>query len=482
MKDLKKVSLTIIIALGSAFIALWTYTHYFDAPQVVTIDEKPNMQYTSLPSAPQGEAPDLTYAAESSVHAVVHVMVTSKENVQTYGNPFFDFFYGDRFQRQQPQIRQGAGSGVIISPDGYIVTNNHVTDDADDIKVILNDKREFEAKLIGTDKTTDVALLKIEADNLPTIKFGNSDALKLGEWVLAVGNPFNLTSTVTAGIVSAKSRNIGINPSEMSIESFIQTDAAVNPGNSGGALVNMNGELVGINTAIASRTGSYSGYSFAIPSAIVQKVVADLKQYGQVQRAILGVSIGDVNAETAKKFGLDKIEGVYVAEVSDGSGASEAGIKKGDVILKVDDISVNSPSQLQEQIGKHHPGDVVKVLVKRDNKPKQFKVTLRNMHGDTKIIKTDDNEFLGAKFQNITKEDRFNLRINNGIKIVELNRGKLKDAGLKTGFIITYVNKQPVNGVYDFEKIVKKSEGGILIEGIYPNGERAYFVFGAGNN
>ncbi len=244
MKDLRKVSLTVIIALGSAFIALWVYTHYFDDPRVVTIDEKPNMQYTSLPSAPQGQAPDLTYAAESSVHAVVHVMVTSKETVQTYGNPFFDFFYGDRFQRQQPQIRQGAGSGVIISSDGYIVTNNHVIDDADDIKVILNDKREFKAKLIGTDETTDVALLKIDADNLPTIKFGNSDALKLGEWVLAVGNPFNLTSTVTAGIVSAKSRNIGINSSEMSIESFIQTDAAVNPGNSGGALVNMNGELV----------------------------------------------------------------------------------------------------------------------------------------------------------------------------------------------------------------------------------------------
>ncbi len=214
----------------------------------------------------------------------------------------------------------------------------------------------------------------------------------------------------------------------------------------------------------------------------MQKVVADLKQYGQVQRAILGVSISDVNAETAKKFGLDKIEGVYVVEVSGDSGAKEAGIEKGDVILNVDDVPVNSPSQLQEQIGKHHPGDVVKVLVKRDNKPKQFKVTLRNMHGDTKIIKTDDNEFLGAKFENITKEDMYNLRINNGIKIVELNKGKLKDAGLKTGFIITYVNKQPVNGVYDFEKIVKKSEGGILIEGVYPNGERAYFVFGAGNN
>jgi S1-C subfamily serine protease len=257
-----------------------------------------------MPSAPQGEAPDLTYAAESSVHAVVHVKVMTKVDVSSYGNPFFDWFYGDRFQ-QQPQLREGAGSGVILSEDGYIVTNNHVINDAEKVKVVLNDKREFEAKVIGTDETTDLALLKIDADKLPTVKFGNSEMLKLGEWVLAVGNPFNLTSTVTAGIVSAKGRNIGINQADMSIEAFIQTDAAVNPGNSGGALVNMNGELVGINTAIASQTGSYSGYSFAVPSSIVQKVVSDLKQYGRVQRAILGVSIGDVNAEIAKKYNLD---------------------------------------------------------------------------------------------------------------------------------------------------------------------------------
>jgi len=482
MKDLRKISLTVIIALSSAFITLWAYTRFFDDPQVVTVNERPATQYTSLPSAPQGEAPDLTYAAESSVHAVVHVMVTSKQDMTiSYGNPFLDWFYGDRYQRQQPRIRQGAGSGVIISSDGYIVTNNHVIDDADEIKVILNDKREFNARLIGTDETTDVALLKIDAENLPTIKFGNSDALKLGEWVLAVGNPFNLTSTVTAGIVSAKSRNIGINQSAMSIEAFIQTDAAVNPGNSGGALVNMNGELVGINTAIASQTGSYSGYSFAIPSVIVEKVVSDLKQYGQVQRAILGVSIGDVNAETAKKYKLDKIEGVYVGGISEDSGAEEAGIKEGDVILSVDDVIVNSPSQLQEQIGKHHPGDVVKVLIKREGKPKQFKVTLRNMHGDTEILKASDNAYLGATFENISENEMYKLRIHNGIKIAELNKGKLKDAGLKSGFIITHVNKQAVNGVYEFKRIVEKAEGGVLIEGVYPNGERAYFVFGSEN-
>jgi len=478
MKNLRKISLFVLIALGSAFFALWTYTRYFNEQEIV-IKEKTPSQYTSLPSAPQGKAPDLTYAAENSVQSVVHVMVTSKEEIDVSNNPFFDFFYGDRYPRQQSQVRKGAGSGVIISPDGYIVTNNHVVENADDIKVILNDKREFNAKVIGTDKTTDVALIKIEEKGLSALKFGNSDALKLGEWVLAVGNPFNLTSTVTAGIVSAKSRNIGINTAEMSIESFIQTDAAVNPGNSGGALVNMNGELVGINTAIASMTGSYSGYSFAIPSSIVKKVVADLKEYGHVQRAILGVAISEVNAETAKKYGIKKIEGIYVADVSNGSGASEAGIEKGDIILQVDNIVVNSPSKLQEQIGMHHPGDVVKVIIKRDHKTKLFNVTLRNMLGDTNIIKAGTDEFLGATFKNISKEEAFKLRINNGIKIAKLDRGKLKDAGLKSGFIITYVNKEEVNSIEDFEKIVNHSSGGILIEGIYPNGERAYFVFGA---
>jgi serine protease Do len=480
MKNFKKISLVIIIAMSSAFIALWAYTKYFDEPQFISVNQNPGLQYTSLPSAPQGEAPDLTYAAESSVHAVVHVKVMTKVDMASYGNPFFDWFYGDRYQ-QQPRIREGAGSGVIISGDGYIVTNNHVIDEAQKVNVVLNDKREFEAKVVGTDETTDIALLKIDADNLPTIKFGNSEALKLGEWVLAVGNPFNLTSTVTAGIVSAKNRSIGINQADMSIEAFIQTDAAVNPGNSGGALVNMNGELVGINTAIASQTGSYSGYSFAIPSSIVQKVVADLKQYGRVQRAILGVSIGDVNAEIAKKYNLDKIEGVFVGGTTPNSGAAEAGIKEGDVILSIDDVAVNSPAQLQEQIGKHRPGDQVNVLVKRDNKPKQFKVTLRNMHGDTGILKATDDEFLGAKFENITDNEKYKLRINNGIKIVELKQGKLKDAGLKTGFIVTHVNKQRVNGVNDFVGIIKRADGGILIEGVYPNGERAYFVFGAGN-
>jgi Do/DeqQ family serine protease len=479
MRDYKKVGLTFAVALFSAFIAVWAYTSFFNEPQVVTIQQEQPLKYASLPSAPQGEAPDLTYAAGSSVHAVVHVKVTSKQEARQYhSNPFYEWFYGDRYQQQPPQIRQGAGSGVILSEDGFIVTNNHVIDGADDIQVVLNDNRQFEAKLVGSDPTTDLAVLKIEAENLVHLKFGNSEALKLGEWVLAVGNPFNLTSTVTAGIVSAKSRNIGINRVDMGIESFIQTDAAVNPGNSGGALVNMNGELVGINTAIASRTGSYAGYSFAVPASIVRKVVEDLREHGQVQRALLGVNIGDVNAEVAKKYNLDKIEGVFIAKVNENSAAEEAGIKDEDVILSIDGVNVNSTGQLQEQVSKYRPGDKVKVLIKRDNKPKQITVTLRNMHGDTEIVKASDNDFLGAEFDELTENEKYQLRLSHGIKITKLNKGKLKDAGLKEGFIITDVNKEEVNVVTDLKRIINQARGGVLIEGLYPNGEPAYFVFG----
>ena len=367
MKNLKTGLFTLLVALVGGFIALWAYTRYFDDPKILTVQQEQSMRYASLPASEGGELPDLTFAAENSVHGVVHIKVTQKGGSYSSNN-FFDYFFGDGSNRmQQAPPRQGAGSGVIISPDGYIVTNNHVVDDADEISVVLNDKREFNAKLIGTDPSTDIALIKIDASGLPTLKFSNSDNLKLGEWVLAVGNPFNLTSTVTAGIVSAKSRDIGINPDQMRIESFIQTDAAVNPGNSGGALVNTRGELVGINTAIASQTGSYSGYSFAIPSNIVQKVVSDLKEYGDVQRALLNVNIGDVNAEVAKKYNLDKIEGVFIGRVLPGGAAEIAGIKENDVILSIDNVLVNSTSELQEQIGKHRPGDKVVVEIKRNN-------------------------------------------------------------------------------------------------------------------
>ncbi len=479
MNNFKKGLFTLVVAIVGGLFALWIYTRYFDDPKIVTVSQEQALRYASLLPADSGQLPDLTFAAENSVHSVVHIKVTQKGSYYNSNN-IFDWFFGDGgSSAQQAPPRQGAGSGVIISPDGYIVTNNHVIDEADEINVVLNDKREFKAKLVGTDPSTDVALIKIEASGLEVLKFGNSENLKLGEWVLAVGNPFNLTSTVTAGIVSAKSRDIGINPDQMRIESFIQTDAAVNPGNSGGALVNNRGELVGINTAIASQTGSYSGYSFAIPANIVQKVVADLREYGEVQRALLNVNIGDVNADVAQKYNLDKIEGVFIGKVQPGGGADLAGIKDNDVIISVDGIAVNSSAELQEQISKHRPGDKVNLVVKRDNKKKPFNVTLRNKHGDTEIVKGDDpHDIFGAKFVGVSDRDKQQLRINHGVKITELGNGKFKDAGIKQGFIITQVNKNAILEVNDLKRIIKNSRGGILVEGIYPNGEVAYFVFG----
>jgi Do/DeqQ family serine protease len=477
MKKFQKILVTFLLVVAGAFIALFAYTKFFDKPQVVTIRETQPLKYAALPGEMQPTLPDLTYAAENSVHAVVHIMTRSTRGGWSGGNPWLDFF-GYRYQ-QRPQIAEGFGSGVIISDNGYIVTNNHVIEDAENIKVVLNDKREFEAKLIGADPTTDVALLKIDAGNLPFLRYGNSNDLKLGEWVLAVGNPFNLTSTVTAGIVSAMARNLGINNEELSIESFIQTDAAVNPGNSGGALVNQRGELVGINTAIASQTGVYSGYSFAVPVSIVKKVVSDLKEYGEVQRALLGVNIKDVTADLAEEENLDRVEGVYVGEVPDDGAASAAGIKAGDVILSVGGMKVNSMAELQEKIGQYRPGDNVVVVVKRDRKEKQFTVTLRNKHGDTKVVRGDEKELVyGAEFENINNNDRQRLDIDYGIKVTDIGKGELKDAGIEKGFIITSVNKKPVNNVSDLKREISNSRRGILVEGIYPNGESAYFVFG----
>jgi len=478
MINLKKGLFTFLVALTGGFIALLVYTKYFNEPRNITVQQDQAMHYASLPVSDSSELPDLTFAAENSVHAVVHIMVTQTGNYNSQ-NPLLDWFFGDRgANQQQAPIRQGFGSGVIISADGTIVTNNHVIDGADNIKVILNDKHEFVAKLVGSDPQTDIAVLKIDAKDLPFLSFGNSDNLKLGQWVLAVGNPFNLTSTVTAGIVSAKSRDIGINPDQMRIESFIQTDAAVNPGNSGGALVNTHGELIGINTAIASQTGSYSGYSFAIPSNIVQKVVSDLKEYGDVQRALLNVRIGTVDAETAKKYNLDKIEGVFIGEVQHGGAAESAGLKTNDVIISVDNVNVNSTSELQEQISKHRPGDKISVVIKRDNKKKPFNVTLRNKHGDMEIVKGDTpDDIFGAKFVEVSDRNKEKLGIKYGVEIAELGDGKFRDAGIKKGFIITQVNKSAVSEVNELKRIIKNSRGGILVEGIYPNGEIAYYVF-----
>lgn len=480
MKKLGRISLTFLLVIAGAFVAVWTYSTFFNETKVVTVKEEPAVKYANLPADSEQQLPDLTFAAEKSVHAVVHIATQSVRTGQwSSGNPFLDEFFGLR--NQQPQVRQGFGSGVILSEDGYIVTNNHVVEDAQKIRVILNDRREFDARLVGTDPSTDLALLKIDQDDLPYLTYGNSENLQLGEWVLAVGNPFNLTSTVTAGIISARARNLGINQDTYSIESFIQTDAAVNPGNSGGALVNQQGNLVGINAAIASRTGSYSGYSFAIPVTIVKKVVEDLKEYGEVQRALLGVNISDVTAESADELNLDKVEGVHVRAVTENGAAKEAGIKTDDVIISVDGEKVKTSAELQEKVSQYRPGDDVDVVVLRDNEKKQFTVTLRNKHGDTQIVR-DNITVLGAEFESVDDNVKRDLNIDYGIIIKDLKKGKLRDAGLEEGFIITNVNKKPIYDVNDFKREIGNARGGILVEGVYPDGESAYYVFGLNND
>jgi Do/DeqQ family serine protease len=477
MENFRKIGFTFLMVIAGAFVAVWAYSTFIDKQQVVTITEKQPMRYASLAADSNVQLPDLTFAAEKSIHTVVHIATQSmRGGGWSSGNPFFDEFFGLR--NQQPQLAQGFGSGVIISENGYIITNNHVIENAQNIKVILNDKREFEAKLIGTDPSTDIALLKVDADGLQFLTYGDSNALQLGEWVLAVGNPFNLTSTVTAGIVSSLGRNLRINEDQYSIESFIQTDAAVNPGNSGGALVNQQGNLVGINTAIASRTGSYTGYSFAVPVTIVKKVVEDLKKYGEVQRALLGVNIGDVNADIAKELKLDRVEGVVVGGVPENGAAKEAGIKEKDVIVQVDGFPIKTTAALQEKVSQYRPGDKVDVVVIRDGEKKQFKVTLRNKNGDTEVVR-ENNLTMGAEFEVVSDQEKEKLEINNGIKITKLDKGKLKNSGMKEGFIITNVNKKPIYEVKDFKRELSYAKGGVLVEGIYPNGEPAYFVFGA---
>lgn len=420
---------------------------------------------------------DFTVAAERTVDAVVHVKTSyTVNNTYNFGDPFFDFFFGPQ-QNIKPQPVQASGSGVILTRDGFIVTNNHVIDKADNIEVVLNDKRTFKAKLVGSDPSTDIALLKIDATDLPFIPFGNSDEVKVGEWVLAIGNPFNLNSTVTAGIISAKARNIQILQENYAIESFIQTDAAVNPGNSGGALVNLKGELIGINTAIASKTGSYAGYSFAVPSSIAKKIVTDLIEFGEVQRAILGVRIGELTEKIASENGIKEIKGVFVAEVNKNGAADKAGIQEGDVILSINGVDINSVSQLQEQISKYRPNQQVDVVVNRGNNKKHFTVTLTNLKGGFDVITTDAIlEKLGAKFSEITDKQKMELRINGGLQVTEIMDGAIKESGIKKGYIITRINRAQVNSVEDLKRIVEISSGAAFVEGIYPNGLKVAYA------
>ena len=428
-----------------------------------------------------GEPVNFSVAAEKTVNSVVHVttVIQQDNSAQSSGDPFFDFFYGYRNRGRGPAM--SSGSGVIISPDGYIVTNNHVIDNASEVRIAFNDKRTAIAKVVGTDKNTDLALLKVDEKNLPALTFGNSDNLRLGEWVLAVGNPFNMSTTVTAGIVSAKARDINIIYSEFRIESFIQTDAAVNPGNSGGALVNLRGELVGINTAIASRSGQYEGYAFAVPTSIVKKVVEDLMQFGKVQRALLGIRYQEVTSDLAKEYGLKEIKGVYIARVEENSAAKDAGIQAGDVLLKINDVDVTGSAIVQEQVAQRRPGDKMNLTVNRDGKMKQFTVVLRNTSGNTSASETANEELavLGATFKEVAPEVRRKLGIFGGLQIDKLSNGKLKQNGIKEGFIITQINQRPVRSEEDLKNTIKSiKSGGIFIGGIYPDGKEAYYAFG----
>lgn len=474
-------------------VAMSTLAFAFSTGTLIKVNATPAAA-AAVPAQPV----DLTYAAEKSLPSVVHILSTKNSKVQTVeveNDPFSDFF-SDPFGffgnpqgnggKQRRSVRtpkqQGSGSGVIISADGYIVTNNHVVADADELTVTLNDNKEYSARIIGTDKASDLALIKIDGKNLPAITIANSDDIKVGEWVLAVGNPFNLTNTVTAGIVSAKARSLYQN----GVESFIQTDAAINPGNSGGALVNTRGELIGINAMLYSQTGSFSGYGFAIPTSIMNKVVADLKQYGTVQRALIGIHGQDVkNYVDAKKdkgedIDLGTMEGIYVAKVTEESAAEEAGMKEGDVITAIDGKPVNKMAELQEVLAKKRPGDKVTVTYLRDKKKATKTVTLKNEKGNTQVVKKADLDVLGGNFRAITNAQKEQLNIGYGLEVLKVNSGRLKTAGITKGFIIQRVNDNAVKTIDDLQNAVKEASTSkdpvLYIQGVYPTGKKAYFA------
>jgi Do/DeqQ family serine protease len=487
---MKKTLGIILIASVTSFFTMGVAKNYFYPPLV--FQQNGNEQndihlanYTEPYTSPDGGSGyvNLEDAAERSSKAVVHIKTETKARTVQYRNPFGDDFFDQFFgggQRMYQQPQQSSGSGVIISADGYIVTNNHVVDGADNVTVILNNKKSYQAKVIGKDPSSDLAVLKIDESNLPSISYGNSDDVKLGQWVLAVGYPLTLETTVTAGIVSAKYRNIGINQSKSgnsAIESFIQTDAAVNPGNSGGALVNVNGDLVGINTAIASPTGSYAGYSFAVPSNIVNKVILDLKQFGISQRGFLGVTIKTVDDETAKSVGLEKPMGVYVEGVNKGSAGEEGGLKNKDVITKINGFTVNSSAELQEQVAKYRPADKIAVEFLRDGKIQTTSVQLKNKYNTTASVDNSKDILgsLGVTVENLSAKEKAQLGLESGVKVTDLKAGKLAEfTDIKKGFIITKIDDQPVSDATELVNMLKNKSGKVLIEGVYPNKPMSY--------
>jgi Do/DeqQ family serine protease len=450
----------------------------------------------AVASAPAGQPVDLTYAAEKSLPSVVYIKSVQNAKTQTveYNDPFEDFFSdpfggffgrgqgnnnGTRKRQVQTPKRAAAGSGVIISADGYIVTNNHVVDGADELTVTLNENsKEYSARIIGADKTTDLALIKIDAKNLPAIAIANSDDVKVGEWVLAVGNPLGLNNTVTAGIVSAKARQMG-----EGVTSMIQTDAAINQGNSGGALVNTNGALIGINAMLASPTGSNIGYGFAIPTAIMNKVVDDIKKYGAVQRAMIGIKGGDVSnkvdadKEQGKEVDYGTMEGIYIGEVVEGGAAQAGGLQKEDVIISIDGQKIKKFGELQGVMAQKRPGDKVKVTYLRNKKEHTTTLTLKNEQGNTKVVKNADIDILGIDVRPITDSQKKQLEISYGLEVLKVNGGKMKEAGVPKGFIIQVVNDQPMRSFDDLQQAVKDAkEQMLIIRGLYPTGKRGGFV------
>ena len=439
------------------------------------IENAGDMQFRTV-NLSHDDWPDFTYAAETAVDAVVYVKVISTTTA-SHPQSIFDYFFG--YGTPQQRERVGSGSGVIIREDGYIVTNNHVIEGADKIQVTLNTNQTYDAVLVGADPATDVALLKIEASGLPVIPFGDSDKLRLGEWVIAIGSPYNLRSTITAGIVSAKGRSMPNTSGEFKIESFIQTDAAVNPGNSGGALVDKKGNLVGINTAIISQTGSYAGYSFAVPSNMVKKIVSDLIDFGSVKRAVLGITMQEITDKIAEEMKLSSRNGVYIVEVSEGGAADKAGIKAGDILLVIDNVKVNTFASVQETVSRFSPGDETTLTVLRDGKELELKVVFMGSDKENGAMASDGSvAFYGSYIQEAPKDVLDNLGLKGGVQIVELGPGKLMEAGATEGFVIIYVNDQPVKTPQDVIDIVKKSKRSVFVEGFTPSGRSGYFGFG----
>ena len=488
---MKKILSGFLMALLGGTVSLGLYKAFEkdEMPIQASTETGVNTKLVNFLTADPAMESNYVTAAEMSVNGVVHVKTAGTIEYSRRGfDPFREFFYGNgNYERQYSHPVRGAGSGVIISQDGYIVTNNHVIENADKIEVTLNNKKTYEADLVGRDPSTDLAVLKIEESGLPHLGYGNSDDIRIGEWVLAVGNPFNLTSTVTAGIISAKSRDINIlNEADpltgiSSIESFIQTDAAVNPGNSGGALVNTKGELIGINAAIKSNTGSYAGYSFAIPSNIVKKVVGDLVEFGTIQRAFIGVNIRNIDDDLAEEEALESLDGVYVSGLMTGGSAKEAGIEEGDIIVGVDGFDISNVTELQAKVSEYRPGDQITIELLRDGENVEKTVTLKNLEGNVELVSNENVEIqqlLGAKLEEPSEEELEDLELDGGVKVTDIFPGKLAKAGVQEDFIITSVNNEAITNKKDLLDLLKDKKGGILLQGVYPNGAESYYAFG----